>query len=82
MLIMTNEVVTTEGDSGELAVIEAAARLTFDAACVDAQSTWHNRNEQLHRDFEDGLEDNATAYRAAITTARRIYRDAVADTYR
>ncbi len=79
---MTHEVMTTEGDSGEIAVIEVAARAAFDAACFDAQSTWHNRNEQLHRVFEDGLDDNATAYRAAITTARRTYRDAVADTYR
>jgi hypothetical protein len=45
------------------------------------QVAWHNRNEQLHRDFQDAIEDNAAAYRQALTKAQRAYRDMTADVY-
>jgi hypothetical protein len=76
---MSHELVTTE-DNG-LAVIEATARTVFDAACYNAQATWHNQNERLHRDFQDAIEDNAAVYRKALTQAQRDYRNATADVY-
>lgn len=78
---MTHELVTAEDESREITVIEANARAAFDAACYNAQATWHNANERLHRDFQDAVEDNAAAYRAALTAAQRAYRNATADVY-
>lgn len=77
---MTRELVTTD-ESSELATIEAAAREQFNSACYAAQSQWHNQNELLHRQFQDSIEDNNAAYRAALTKAQRNYRNATADCY-
>jgi hypothetical protein len=71
----------TRLENSEMAVIEANARRVFDAACYDAQVIWHNENERLHRVFQDAVEDNAAAYRVALTKAQREYRDATADVF-
>ena len=42
----------------------------------------HNANQRIHANFQDAIEDNASKYRQALTTAQRAYRDAMADTYR
>lgn len=77
---MTRELVTTD-ESSELAVIEATAREEFNNACYLAQSRWHNTNEELHREFQDAIEDNNAAYRTAMTMAQRNYRNQTADQY-
>jgi hypothetical protein len=77
-----NQQVLVQDETTELAVIEAAAREAFNAATYEAQSAWHSRNEEIHRAFQDAIEDNNAIYRAAMTVAQRGYRDATADTYR
>jgi hypothetical protein len=78
---MTHEM-TTAADTNELAVIEAAARETFNDVCYAAQVAWHQQNEAAHRTFQDAVEDNAEQYRRALTQAQRAYRDATRDDYR
>jgi hypothetical protein len=79
---MSTEMTKSNGESHELAVIEAEAREVFNASCYAAQSHWHNTNEAIHRTFQDSVEDNASNYRAALQTAQRTYRDTTADSYR
>jgi hypothetical protein len=71
---MSTEMTKSNGESHEVAVIEAEARETFNASCYAAQAHWHNTNEAIHRTFQDSVEDNASNYRA--------YRDTTADSYR
>jgi hypothetical protein len=77
---MTNDLETID-ERGELTAIEANARAQYEAAAYVAQAAWHNSNEKLNRDFQDGCEDNATRFRVAMTKAQRAYRDATADLY-
>ncbi len=78
---MTKQEMVTTDDTSELALIEANARQTFNDAVYAAQVEWHNMNEKLHRQLQDGIEDNAEKYRAAMTKAQRAYRDSTADRY-
>ncbi|HEY8097239.1 MAG TPA: hypothetical protein VIE65_14235 [Methylobacter sp.] len=78
---MTKHEMVVADETNELATIEANARREFDDACHEAQARWYNQNELLHRQFQDAIEDNNSAYRLALTTAQRKYRDATCDTY-
>jgi hypothetical protein len=78
---MKQEIATTTDDNDALAIIEADARETFNASVYEAQSQWHNENEKLIRQYQDGCEDNSERYRQAMVKAQRAYRDATADRY-
>jgi hypothetical protein len=53
-----------------LTIIEAEARERFNSEAYTAQAAWHNENERLVRAFQDGQEDAAERYRAAVRTAQ------------
>lgn len=78
---MTKQELAITDDTSELAIVEANARQAFNDAVYAAQVEWHNTNEKLHRQLQDGIEDNAEKYRAAMTKAQRAYRDSTADRY-